>query len=78
MGDEHLGAPGCYLCINHKKSNIMSNKPYRKDDDARRRTKRNIWLSIGAAVLILLVLWWMFVAIASGDTDVAAFVTPLI
>ena len=55
----------------------MSNNPYRKDD-SRRRTKRNIWLSIGAVVLILLVLWWMFIALASGDTDVAAFVTPLI
>ncbi len=40
----------------------------------RKKTNRNIWVSIGAAVLIILLLVWLFVAFLGGDTDVAAFI----
>lgn len=37
----------------------------------------SIWLIIGVIVLIVLLLVWLTVADIFGDTDVAAFVTPL-
>lgn len=40
----------------------------------RKKTNRNIWISIGAVVLIILLLAWLFVAFLGGDTDVAAFI----
>lgn len=43
----------------------------------RKKTNRNIWLSIGAALLIILLLVWLFVAFLGGDTDVAAFIPAL-
>lgn len=39
-------------------------------------SKTNIWLIIGAAVLIILLLFWLTWADLLGDTDVAAYVTP--
>lgn len=39
--------------------------------------KISIWLLIGVIVLIVLLLVWLTVADIFGDTDVAAFVTPL-
>lgn len=35
-----------------------------------------IWLAIGAAVLIILLIIWLTVADLAGDTDVAAFIAP--
>lgn len=46
-----------------------------------RRTKRNqksLWLAIGAIFLIILLLLWLTFADLSGDTDVAAFIAPLL
>ncbi|MCI9172918.1 hypothetical protein [uncultured Duncaniella sp.] len=37
----------------------------------------SIWLIIGVIVLIVLLLVWLTVADIFGDTDVAAFVSPL-
>lgn len=36
------------------------------------------WLVIGAIVLIVLLLVWLSIADLFGDTDVAAFATPLL
>lgn len=48
--------------------------------DKRRNSNRNrnIWLSIVAAFLIILLIVWLTVAMASGDTDVAAMIAPMI
>ena len=35
-------------------------------------TSRQIWLAIGAAVLIILLILWLTGAMFAGDTDVAA------
>lgn len=43
----------------------------------RKKTSRNIWISIGAVVLIILLLAWLFVAFLGGDTDVAAFIPAI-
>ncbi len=40
------------------------------------KTKINIWVAIGAAILIVLLLVWLTVAFLAGDTDVAAFIAP--
>lgn len=40
----------------------------------RKKTNRNIWISIGAVILIILLLVWIAMAGFSGDTDVAAFI----
>lgn len=42
----------------------MSKKP--------RLSRTNIWLAIGAAILIILLLIWLTFASLTGDTDVAA------
>lgn len=42
----------------------------------RKYSSMNIWLVIGVAVLVILLLVWMTIASMTGDTDVAAFVTP--
>lgn len=36
------------------------------------------WLVVGAIVLIVLLLVWLSVADLLGDTDVAAFATPML
>ncbi len=61
------------LCVlmdirNKKTTIIMSGKD---------SNKISIWLLIGVIVLIVLLLVWLTVADIFGDTDVAAFVTPL-
>ena len=38
--------------------------------------KTNIWLAIGAIFLIILLIIWLTVADFTGNTDVAAFMTP--
>lgn len=37
----------------------------------------SIWLIVGVIVLIVLLLVWLTIADIFGDTDVAAFVSPL-
>lgn len=39
--------------------------------------KISIWLVIGVIVLIVLLFLWLTIADIFGDTDVAAFVTPV-
>lgn len=36
----------------------------------------NIWLVIGVAVLVILLIAWLTIAVFTGDTDVAATVAP--
>lgn len=37
-----------------------------------------VWLSIGVAILVILLMIWLTFADLTGDTDVAAFITPFI
>lgn len=41
------------------------------------KKKNNVWLIIGAIVLIVLLIVWLTVAMFTGDTDVAAFIPAL-
>ena len=41
-------------------------------NDSRKKSPRNIWVVIGAVVLIILLIAWLTVAMFSGDTDVSA------
>lgn len=57
----------------------MENGYTRAEERKRKRTNRtNIWLIIGAIVLIVLLLLWLTMADFAGDTDVAATVSPII
>ncbi len=47
----------------------------RKRRDRNRRT--NLWVGIGAIVLIVLLIVWLTIADLWGDTDVAAVIQPL-
>ncbi len=38
------------------------------------KKSQKIWLAIGAALLIILLIVWLTVAFLAGDTDVAAFI----
>ena len=38
----------------------------------------NLWVAIGAIVLIILLLVWLPFADFFGDTDVAAFIAPML
>ncbi len=40
--------------------------------------RTNVWLAVGAIILIALLIIWLTMADLAGDTDVAAFITPLI
>ncbi|MBD5193600.1 MAG: hypothetical protein HDS08_04360 [Bacteroides sp.] len=40
-------------------------------------SSKKIWLTIGACILIILLLVWLTIADFFGDTDVAALITPL-
>lgn len=42
------------------------------------KKKTNIWLIVGAVVLIIVLLFWLFCAMLTGDTDVAAFIGPML
>ncbi len=44
----------------------MSKKP--------RLSRTHLWLAIGAAILIILLLIWLTFASLTGDTDVAAYI----
>lgn len=41
-------------------------------DKARRGIQSKVWITIGAVVLIILLILWLTIADLSGDTDVAA------
>ncbi len=41
-------------------------------NDSKRKNPRNIWVVIGAVVLIVLLIAWLTIAMFSGDTDVSA------
>ncbi|MDE6049529.1 MAG: hypothetical protein K2M52_00110 [Paramuribaculum sp.] len=41
-------------------------------NDSRKKNPINIWVVIGAVVLIILLIAWLTVAMFSGDTDVSA------
>lgn len=56
------------------RSRFINLKNYIMSDKSRKSQK--IWLAIGAAVLIILLIIWLTVADLAGDTDVAAFVPP--
>lgn len=45
-------------------------------NDRQRKPRPNLWLIIGVAVLIVLLLVWLTVADLFGDTDVAASIIP--
>lgn len=38
------------------------------------KKSQKIWLAIGAALLIILLIVWLTFAFLAGDTDVAAFI----
>lgn len=42
------------------------------DDKNRKRVKTNVWISIGVAILIILLILWLTIADLWGDTDVSA------
>lgn len=50
----------------------MSNKPYRTEENGRRRSHTSVWMVIGVVVLVLLLLLWLTWADLLGDTDVNA------
>ncbi len=44
--------------------------------NASRRNRTNVWVAIGAIILIILLIVWLTFADFTGNTDVAAFLTP--
>ncbi|MCI8998099.1 MAG: hypothetical protein HFJ95_03785 [Muribaculaceae bacterium] len=44
----------------------------------REKKSTTLWVAIGAVILIILLLVWLTFADFFGDTDVAAFVAPLL
>lgn len=43
---------------------------------SKKKTSNKLWVAIGAAFLIILLIIWLSVAVFTGDTDVAAFISP--
>lgn len=43
-----------------------------------RRNRINVWVAIGAIILIILLIIWLTFADLTGNTDVAAFLSPYI
>lgn len=57
----------------------MSNDPYRKQTQVPpRRNRAGIWVAIGAIFLIILLILWLTFADLTGNTDVAAFMSPVL
>lgn len=46
------------------------------DSRKRKKTKTNVWLAIGVAFLVILLILWLTMADLWGDTDVAAQIIP--
>lgn len=44
----------------------------------KKRSNVNLWIAIGAVVLIILLIVWLTMADLWGDTDVAAFINNMI
>lgn len=42
-----------------------------------KNSSKRTWLAVGVIVLIVLLIVWLTIADLWGDTDVAAFVSPL-
>lgn len=45
---------------------------------AKNKNRINTWVAIGAIFLIILLIIWLTVADFMGDTDVAAFISPVL
>lgn len=56
----------------------MSNKPYKNEESSRNRKRINVWVAVGAIFLIILLILWLTVADFTGNTDVAAFLGPVL
>lgn len=56
----------------------MSNREREREIRRKRTKSTSLWIAIGAIVLIVLLLVWLTMADLWGDTDVAAFIAPLI
>ena len=56
-----------------KKQFIMNRK---ENHNRSRINRRNIWVAIGAIILIILLIIWLTMADLAGDTDVAALILP--
>lgn len=41
-----------------------------------RKNRTNVWVAIGAIVLIILLILWLTFADLTGNTDVSAILTP--
>lgn len=50
----------------------MNDKEYL--ERSKRRNRTNLWIGIGAIILIVLLLVWLTIADLWGDTDVAAMI----
>lgn len=48
------------------------------DTSTRKKNRMSLWLAIGAIFLIILLIVWLTVADLTGNTDVAAFLTPYV
>lgn len=46
------------------------------DKDSRKQRHTQIWISIGAIILIILLILWLTIADLWGDTDVSAILPP--
>ncbi len=44
----------------------------------KKKSNVSLWLSIGVAILIILLIAWLTMADFFGDTDVAAFIAPML
>ncbi len=62
--------------FNYQNKEIMSEKGREKRTGHKRTV--NVWLAAGAIVLIVLLLLWLTLADFMGDTDVAAFIAPML
>lgn len=57
----------------------MSNDPYKTHSSERpKRSRTNIWIALGAIFLIILLILWLTFADLTGNTDVAAFISPVL
>ncbi|MBP2691546.1 MAG: hypothetical protein J6B44_06955 [Muribaculaceae bacterium] len=43
----------------------------------KKQKAKSLWIAFGALFLIILLIIWLTVADMTGDTDVAAFISPL-
>lgn len=55
-------------------SNRERTNEERRESEPRRWRRVNTWVAVGAVVLIVILIIWLSIALASGDTDVAASV----